>query len=256
VLTNVKARGSWAEVQLGALLEEILAPGQFERNVHVEPGSREMVEYAVRLPGPKDEPGSCVWLPIDAKLPQEDYVRIQDAADVADVEATGRATDALARAVRLEAQSIHDKYVKPPHTTDFAIMFLATEGLYAEVVRQPGLLEALQRDWKVSVAGPTTLLALLTSLQMGFRTLAIQRRSAEVWQVLGAVKGEFATFGAVLEKVEKKLQEAQNQLHQVGVRRRALERTLREVEASPGAAPALPEGAGEPPADEGDDPPG
>ncbi len=144
VLTNVKARGTWAEVQLGALLEEILAPGQFERNVHVEPGSRELVEYAVKLPGPKDEPGSCVWLPIDSKLPQEDYVRIQDAADIADAEATVRATDALARAIRVEAQSIHDKYVKPPYTTDFGIMFLATEGLYAEVVRQPALVEDLQ----------------------------------------------------------------------------------------------------------------
>ena len=153
VLTNVKARGTWAEVQLGALLEEILAPGQFERNVHVEPGSREMVEYAVKLPGPKDEPGSCVWLPIDSKLPQEDYVRIQDAADVADAEATLRATDALARAIRVEAQSIHDKYVKPPYTTDFGIMFLATEGLYAEVVRQPALVEDLQQRYRVVVRG-------------------------------------------------------------------------------------------------------
>ena len=239
VLTNVKARGTWAEVQLGALLEEILAPGQFERNVHVEPGSREMVEYAVKLPGPKDEPGSCVWLPIDSKLPQEDYVRIQDAADIADAEATLRATDALARAIRVEAQSIHDKYVKPPHTTDFGIMFLATEGLYAEVVRQPALVEDLQQRYRVVVAGPTTLAALLSSLRMGFQTLAIEQQAVEVWRVLGAVKTEFAKFGDVLDKVKRQLDTASRTIEETGVRTRAMERKLRAVEQLPDAEAEL-----------------
>lgn len=233
VLTNVKARGTWAEVQLGALLEEILAPGQFERNVHVEPGSREMVEYAVRLPGPNDEPGSCVWLPIDSKLPQEDYVRVQDAADVADAEAMLRATDALARAVKVEAQSIRDKYVRPPHTTDFAIMFLATEGLYAEVVRRPALIEDLQQRFRVVVAGPTTLAALLSSLRMGFQTLAIEQQAVEVWRVLGAVKSEFGKFGDVLAKVKRQLDTAGRTIDETGVRTRAMERKLRGVEGLP-----------------------
>ena len=235
VLTNVKARGTWAEVQLGALLEEILAPGQFERNVHVEPGSREMVEYAVRLPGPKDEPGACVWLPIDSKLPQEDYLRIQDAAECGDCEATQRATDALARAIRVAAQDIHDKYVKPPHTTDFAIMFLATEGLYAEVVRQPALVDELQHRHRIVVAGPTTLAALLSSLRMGFQTLAIEQQAVEVWRVLGAVKTEFAKFGTVLDKVKRQLDTASHTIEQTGVRTRAMERKLRSVEQLPHA---------------------
>ncbi|MBE3035255.1 MAG: DNA recombination protein RmuC, partial [Actinobacteria bacterium] len=183
VLTNVKARGTWAEVQLGALLGEILAPGQFEKNVHVEAGAAEVVEYAIRLPGPKDEPGTCVWLPIDSKLPQEDYIRIQDAADQGDRDATQRATEALARAIRLAAQDIHRKYVKPPHTTDFAVMFLATEGLYAEVVRQPALVDDLQQRYRIVVAGPATLAALLSSLRMGFQTLAIEQQAVEVWRV-------------------------------------------------------------------------
>ena len=233
VLTNVKTRGTWAEVQLGALLEEILAPGQFERNVHVEPGSREMVEYAVRLPGPKDEPDACVWLPIDSKLPQEDYLRIQDAAECGDCEATQRATDALARAIRLAAQDIHDKYVKPPHTTDFAIMFLATEGLYAEVVRQPALVDELQHRHRIVVAGPTTLAALLSSLRMGFQTLAIEQQAVEVWRVLGAVKTEFAKFGTVLDKVKRQLDTASRTIEQTGVRTRAMERKLRSVEQLP-----------------------
>jgi DNA recombination protein RmuC len=204
------------------------------------------VEFCVRLPG-REEDGAEVLLPIDAKFPLEDWQRLVEASERADAPGVEAAGKALEQRLLGCARDIHDKYVCPPHTTDFGLLFLPTEGLYAEVVRRPGLLEAVQRDWKVSVAGPTTLLALLTSLQMGFRTLAIQRRSAEVWQVLGAVKGEFATFGAVLEKVEKKLQEAQNQIHQVGVRRRAIERTLREVETPgaaaseelPGATPAL-----------------
>ncbi|HEY5387200.1 MAG TPA: DNA recombination protein RmuC [Thermoleophilia bacterium] len=233
VLTNVKARGTWAEVQLGALLGEILAPGQFEKNVHVEAGDAEMVEFAVRLPGPKDDPGSCVWLPIDSKLPQEDYIRIQDAADSGDVEATRLATEALARAIRLEAQAIHTKYVKPPHTTDFAIMFLATEGLYAEVVRQPALVDDLQQRYRVVVAGPTTLAALLSSLRMGFQTLAIEQQAVEVWRVLGGVKTEFAKFHDVLAKVKRQLDTASRTIDQTGVRTRAMERTLRAVEQLP-----------------------
>ena len=233
VLTNVKARGTWAEVQLGALLEEILAPGQYAKNVHVEPGAGEVVEYAVRLPGPRDEPGSCVWLPIDSKLPQEDYLRIQEAADVGDAEATRRAGDALARAIRLAAQDIHAKYVKPPHTTDFALMFLATEGLYAEVVRQPALLDELQRRSRVVVAGPTTLAALLSSLRMGFQTLAIEQQAAEVWRVLGGVKSEFAKFEDVLAKVKRQLDTASRTIDQTGVRTRAMERKLRAVEQLP-----------------------
>jgi DNA recombination protein RmuC len=233
VLTNVKARGTWAEVQLGALLEEILTPAQFERNVHVEPGSREMVEYAVKLPGPKDDPAACVWLPIDSKFPQEDYARVQDAADCGDAEASRAACDALARAVRIEAQSIRDKYVKPPHTTDFAIMFLATEGLYAEVVRRPALVEDLQQQYRVVVAGPTTLAALLSSLRMGFQTLAIEQQAVEVWRVLGAVKTEFGKFGDVLDKVKRQLDTAGRTIDETGVRTRAMERRLREVEQLP-----------------------
>jgi DNA recombination protein RmuC len=230
VLTNVKARGTWAEVQLGALLEEILAPGQYEKNVHVEPGSREMVEYAVKLPGPKSEPDTCVWLPIDSKLPQEDYLRIQDAADLGDRDAEVRACDALCRAVTLAAQDIHTKYVKPPYTTDFGIMFLATEGLYAEVVRRPALVDDLQHRYRIVVAGPTTLAALLSSLRMGFQTLAIEQQAVEVWRVLGAVKTEFAKFGGVLDKVKRQLDTASRTIDETGRRTRAMQRKLRSVE--------------------------
>ena len=230
VLTNVKARGTWAEVQLGALLDEILAPGQYEKNVHVEPGSREMVEYAIKLPGPSSEPDTCVWLPIDSKLPQEDYMRIQDAAESGDHEAEARACDALCRAITLAAQDIHTKYVKPPHTTDFGIMFLATEGLYAEVVRRPALVDDLQHRFRIVVAGPTTLAALLNSLRMGFQTLAIEQQAVEVWRVLGAVKTEFAKFGGVLEKVKRQLDTASRTIDETGRRTRAMQRKLRSVE--------------------------
>lgn len=233
VLTNVKARGTWAEVQLGALLEEMLAPGQFERNVHVEAGAPEVVEYAVRLPGPRDEPEDCVWLPIDAKFPQEDYARLQDAAEAGDAEAAQRASEALARAVRLAGQDIHTKYVRPPHTTDFAIMFLGTEGLYAEVVRQTALVEDLQQRCRVVVAGPTTLAALLSSLRMGFQTLAIEQRAVEVWRVLAAVKTEFGKFGEVLATVKRQLETASRTIERTGVRTRAMERKLRAVEQLP-----------------------
>lgn len=233
VLTNVKARGTWAEVQLGAILEQILTRAQYEQNVGVKSDSSERVEYAVRLPGPKDDPESCVWLPIDSKFPQEDYVRLQDAAEKADPEAVQTATNALARTVRTAAKDIHDKYVSPPSTTDFAIMFLATEGLYAEVLRQPALVEDLLYSYRVVVAGPTTLAAILSSLRMGFQTLAIEQRAAEVWRILGAVKTEFGKFGDVLDKVKRQLNAASRTIEDTGVRTRAMERRLRSVEQLP-----------------------
>ena len=230
VLTNVKARGTWAEVQLEALLDQILAPGQYEKNVHVKQGSAEMVEFAVKLPGPKDEPDTCVWLPIDSKFPQEDYVRIQEAAELGDPAAAQKATEALARAIKLAALDVHDKYLDPPHTTDFALLFLGTEGLYAEVLRQPALVEDLQQRLRIVVAGPTTLAALLSSLRMGFQTLAIEQQAAEVWRVLGAVKSEFAKFGEVLDRVKKQLDTASRTIEKTGARTRAMERKLRSVE--------------------------
>ncbi len=233
VLTNVKARGTWAEVQLGALLEQVLTAGQYEKNVCVKENSSERVEYAVRLPGPREDPGSHVWLPIDSKFPQEDYLRLQEAAEKADQDAVQTAADALARTVRSAAKDIHDKYVNPPDTTDFGIMFLATEGLYAEVLRQPALVETLQQRYRVVLAGPTTLVAILSSLRMGFQTLAIEQRASEVWRVLGAVKAEFGKFGNVLDKVKKQLNTASRTIDQTGVRTRALERTLRAVEQLP-----------------------
>jgi DNA recombination protein RmuC len=237
VLTNVKTRGTWGEVQLGALLEQLLAPEQYVANAATRKDGGERVEFAVRLPGPGDGAGE-VLLPIDAKFPVEDYARLVEASERGDADGVEAASRALEARIKACAREIHDKYVAPPRTTDFAILFLPTEGLYAEVLRRPGLAELLQRELKVSVAGPTTLAALLNSLQMGFRTLAIQKRSSEVWQVLGAVKQEFGRFGEVLEKVEKKLSEASSQLQRVGVRGRAIERTLRGVEALP--APEVP----------------
>lgn len=233
VLTNVKARGTWAEVQLGALLEQVLTLDQYEKNVAVRTGSSERVEFAIRLPGRKDEPGSHVWLPIDSKFPQEDYLRVQEAADRADVAAVQGAADALARTVRAAAREISDKYVHPPSTTDFGIMFLATEGLYAEVLRQSALVDELQRKYRVMIAGPTTLIAMLSSLRMGFQTLAIEQRASEVWKVLGAVKSEFSKFGDVLDKVNKHLESAQATLEQTGRRSRAIEKRLRSVEELP-----------------------
>lgn len=230
VLTNVKVRGTWAEVQLGAILEQILTPDQFERNVRVKPDSSESVEFAVRLPGPKDDPGACVWLPIDSKFPQEDYLRLQEAAERADAGAIQAATDSLSRTVRSAAKDIHDKYISPPNTTDFAMMFLATEGLYAEVLRQPAFVEDLQHRYRVVVAGPTTLAALLSSLRMGFQTLAIEQRAVEVWRVLGAIKTEFGKFGDVLDKVKRHIDLAGQTIEKTGVRSRAIERKLRSVE--------------------------
>lgn len=231
VLTNVKSRGTWGEVQLGTLLDQIMTPDQVARNVEVVPGSGQRVEFAIRLPGREDD--SEVLLPIDAKFPHEDYDRLVDAAERGDKEAEEAALKAIETRVKGEARTICDKYVHPPHTTDFGILFLPTEGLYAEVLRRPGLASALQTDCKVTIAGPTTLHALLTSLQMGFRSLAIEKRSSEVWQVLGAVKTEFSKYGDVLDKVQKKLREADKEIDRVGVRKRAIDRRLRTVESLP-----------------------
>ena len=233
VLGNVKSRGVFGEVQLAGLLEQVFAPDQYAANVATVPGSSERVEFAVRFPGSTGD--APVWLPIDAKFPREDYERMLDAQERADIDAARASGDALERRVRLEAARIRDKYVAVPHTTEFAILFLPTEGLYAEVLRRPGLVDALQRDQRIAVAGPTTLLALMTSFQMGFRTLAIQERSSEVWRTLGAVKTEFGKFGAVLDGVQKKLQEASNKIEETGKRTRVLTRKLRDVEALPTA---------------------
>jgi len=233
VLTNVKARGTWGEVQLGALLEQILTPDQYDKNVRTRRDSQESVEYAIRLPGQDDDPESCVWLPIDSKFPQEDYLRLVEAADIADVDSVQKATAALLRSVHSSAKEIRDKYLNPPDTTDFAIMFLPTEGLYAEVLRQPGQVEKIQQDYRIVVAGPTTLSAILSSLRVGFRTLAIENRSSEVWKVLSAVKTEFGKFGDVLTKVQRQLNTASNTIEQTGMRTRAMERKLRAVEELP-----------------------
>lgn len=234
VLTNVKARGTWGEVQLGAILEQMLAPEQYGSNVKVRPESGEIVEYAIRLPGAGADKTETVWLPIDAKFPQEDYQRLLNATETADSEGVEQSIKALTRAIELSARNIAEKYIAPPATTDFAIMFLPTEGLYAEVLRQPGLLEKLQHDHRVVVAGPTTLSAILNSLRMGFRTLAIEKRSSEVWQILAAVKTEFGKFGEVLTRVKRQLDTASNTIDKTEVRTRAMARTLREVEELPG----------------------
>jgi len=238
VLTNVKARGTWGEVQLGALLEQVLTPDQYDKNVQTKENSRESVEFAIRLPGTDNDPESYVWLPIDSKFPQEDYLRLVDAAEVADVDAVQKATAALMAAVNRSAKEIRDKYLNPPKTTDFAIMFLPTEGLYAEVLRQSGQVEKIQQTFRIVVAGPTTLSAILNSLRMGFRTLALEKRSSEVWKILAAVKMEFGKFGDVLGKVKKQLNTASKTLGETDVRARAMERKLREVEELPAGSPA------------------
>jgi DNA recombination protein RmuC len=233
VLTNVKTRGVFGEVQLAALLEQVFAPDQYAANVKTVPGRDAQVEFAVRFPGSTGD--APVWLPIDAKFPREDYERLLDAQERGDLDAARAAGDALERQVRKQAKDIREKYVEPPHTTEFAILFLPTEGLYAEVLRRPGLVEGLQREQRIAIAGPTTLLALMTSFQMGFRTLAIQERSSEVWRTLGAVKTEFGKFGVALDGVKKKLDEASNRIDETSRRTRVLTRKLREVEALPGA---------------------
>ena len=230
VLTNVRARGTWGEVQLGALLEQILTPDQYDTNVRIKEHSQEVVEFAIRLPGSEDEPGSCLWLPIDSKFPVADYQRLIEASD-AETERT--VTRDFIRVVETEAKKIRDKYIAPPKTTDFAIMFLPTEGLYAEVLRQPGQVEKLQTKYRIIVAGPTTLTAILSSLRMGFKTLAIQKRSSEVWEVLAAVKTEFDKFGEVMTKLKRQLNTAAKTVEQTSVRTRAMERNLRAVEKLP-----------------------
>jgi DNA recombination protein RmuC len=234
VLTNVKTRGVWGEIQLETLLEQILTPDQFERNVQTRENSGEVVEFAVRLPGRGDVDGmEVVWLPIDAKFPIEDYQRLVDAQENCDLAAAEQATKMLSATIKNCAKTICDKYINPPATTDFGIMFLPTEGLYAEVIRRTWLVESLQRECRVIVAGPTTLAALLNSLQMGFRTLAIQKRSSEVWKLLGAVKAEFGKFGTTLDGVKKKLDQAANTMDDAAKRSRAIERKLRNVQELP-----------------------
>jgi|TARA_Y100000590_G_scaffold209717_1_gene237600 DNA recombination protein RmuC len=230
VLTNVKARGTWGEYQLGNILEEILTPEQYEKNVKPKQGSEEIVEYAVRLPG--HDKSSQVWLPIDSKFPQESYIRLKDASEKSDVDATEKASSELIRSIKKSAKDISDKYIDPPHTTDFAIMFLPTEGLYAEIVRQPGMLDDLQHQ-RIVVAGPTNLSAILNSLSMGFRTLAIENRSSEVRKILSAVKTEFNAFGDVLTKVKTQLDRASGTIDKAGIRTRAMQRKLKDIEELP-----------------------
>ncbi len=234
VLTNVKTRGTFGEIQLSSLLEQVLSPGQYDSNVETRKGSGQRVEFALKLPGRDGTADGLVWLPLDAKFPQEDYLRLVEAQELGDLSVAADAAKQLDKAVRLMAANIRDKYLDPPHTTDFGVMFLPTEGLFAEILRRPGLFDALQREYKVMIAGPTTLAAMLNSLQMGFRTLAIEKRSAEVWNLLGAVRTEFSKFGQVLEKTSKKLQEAGNRIDQATVRTRAIERKLKDVQELPG----------------------
>ena len=231
VLTNVKTRGGWGEVQLGALLEQVLTPDQFARNVKTREESGEHVEFAIKLPG--DENGAPVWLPIDAKFPTEDYQRLIGAQEKGDVPAIDDAMKSLETQLRKCAKDICQKYINPPRTTDFALMFLPTEGLYAEAIRRVGLAEQVQRDCRVVFAGPTTLVALLNSLQMGFRTLAIQKRSSEVWNLLAGVKTEFGKFGEALSAVKDKLDQAARKMEDVDVRSRAISKKLRDVEELP-----------------------
>ena len=232
LLTNVKTRGMFGEAQLGALLEQVFVPDQYAAQVATRPGSKNLVDFAIRLPGRSDH-GEPLWLPIDAKFPNEDYERLLDAQGRADAPAADVACKALEARIRLEARSMAEKYLEPPHTTDFAVLFLPTEGLYAEVLRRPGLMEGLQREHRVTLAGPTTLLAMLSSLQMGFRTLALEKRASEVWLVLGAVKTEFGKFGDVLARVKAQTETVLKTLDTAQTRSRAMGRALRQVEALP-----------------------
>lgn len=235
LLANVKTRGMFGEAQLGALLEQVFAPDQYAAQVRTRPGSRHVVDFAIRLPGRGPDDEAPVLLPIDAKFPTEDYERLLAAQQRADVAAVDSAARALESRIRHEARSIAEKYIAPPHTTDFAVLFLPSEGLHAEVLRRPGLMQALQREYRVTLAGPTTLLAMLNSLQMGFRTLALEQRSSEVWQVLGAVKTEFDKFGNVLARVKAQTQTVLNTLDKAQTRTNVMNRALRDVQALPGA---------------------
>ena len=233
VLTNVKMRGTFGEVQLGALLEQMMSPEQYDANVKTKKGGTEFVEYAIKLPG-KNDSGEVIYLPIDAKFPKDIYEQYYDAFETGDTVQIELSGKQLESTIKKMAKDIHDKYIEPPYTTDFAIMFLPFESIYAEVIRRTSLIEWLQKEYKIVVTGPTTLGAILNSLQMGFRTLAIQKRTSEVWSVLGAVKNEFSKFGGLLDKVQKNLQNAGDQLEEVmGKRTRAIERKLREVEQLP-----------------------
>ncbi len=232
VLTNVKTRGTWGEVQLEMLLEQMMTPEQYAKNVETVPGSGAIVEFAIRLPGSGDDLHP-VWLPVDAKFPKEQYERLMEASECADAEGVAVAGKELERAIRLQAKTIADKYLAPPHTTDFALLFLPTEGLYAEVMRRPGLADEMQRTHRISIAGPSTLSALLNSLQMGFRTLALEKRSSEVWEILGAVKTEFARFGDVLDATKKVLERAARNIDDAQTRTRQMSRKLKKVEALP-----------------------
>ncbi|MBI2305711.1 MAG: DNA recombination protein RmuC [Rhodocyclales bacterium] len=251
VLSNVKTRGTWGEVQLAALLEQVLTAEQYAENVATRPRSNDRVEFAIRLPGKED--GEPVWLPIDAKFPIEDYQKLLEAQERADPAAVEVAARALETRLKNEAKTIREKYIEPPHTTDFAILYLPIEGLYAEALRRPGLAETLQREYRVSIAGPTTLAAMLNSLQMGFRTLAIEQRSSEVWAVLGAVKSEFGKFGEALSHTKKKLQEASNSIDKAEVRTRAVTKKLKAVEALPAVEAAALLGADDEPVAETDE---
>ena len=230
VLTNVKTRGIWGEIQLGNLLEQILTAEQYERNVITKKGSRDPVEFAIKLPGREND---AVYLPIDAKFPKEDYERLLEAQEQANVVLIEEAGKAIEARIKLEAKNIRDKYIDPPYTTDFAIMFVPIEGLYAEVLRRPGLSEQLQRDYRITVAGPTTFAALLNSLQMGFRTLAVEKRASEVWSLLGTVKTEFGKFGDILDKTKEKLQQATDNIELASKKSRTIETKLRKVQELP-----------------------
>ena len=257
VLTNVKSRGNWGEVQLGALLADMLPANQYAQNIATRPGSEERVEYAVRFPGRNDD-GTACWLPIDAKFPLEDWQRLQEAIERADPDAVDAARRSLEQFFKAQAKKIRDKYIESPHTTDFAILFVPTEGLFGEALSRPGLQDALQRDYRVTLAGPTTLVAILNSLQLGFRTLAIEKRSTEVWRVLGAVKTEFTRFGEILAKTKDRLDQVGKTLDEAGRKSTTIARKLRDVEALPEADADRLLGSGERPVidvdDEGDTP--
>lgn len=235
VMTNVRTRGTWGEVQLGAIIESLLTAEQYERNVKTVEGSADLVEYAIKMPGKNDH--EAVWLPIDSKYPVEDYQRLLDAHDSGDKELILKAGNAFAAAVRAQAKKIREKYIAPPKTTDFAILFVPTEGLFAEICRIPGMVETLQNDHRVVIAGPTTLAAMLNSLRLGFRTLAIEKRSSEVWNILASVKTEFRKFGDTIEATRKSIDNAAKKFSDIGVRTRAIERRLRGVEALPSDTP-------------------
>ncbi len=240
-LTNVKTRGTWGEVQLEGLLRQILSPDQYLKNIATREGSNDRVEFAIRLPGREPGKDSEVWLPIDAKFPQEDYQRLVEAVEKGDTAGAEESSKSLVNRIKLEARNIKGKYLDPPRTTDFGILFLPTEGLYAEALRHPGLLDSLQREHRIVLTGPTTLAAILNSLQVGFRTLAIEKRGGEVWNLLGMVKKEFGLFAGILEKTQKKLQEASNTIDDAAKKTRTIEKRLKGVEASPASLEAASE---------------